>query len=81
MKPEWFYPSAGSHSEQWRRVVGLEDRYEVSDLGRVRSIRTRQLRKLMRIGRRNLVALSNGRTAKVRRVDALVRDAFGTNPG
>lgn len=36
-------------SERWLPVVGHEDRYEVSDLGHVRSLRTRGGRQQVRV--------------------------------
>lgn len=74
-------------SEQWRAVVGMEDKYEVSSLGRVRTLintRNTQL-ELPRLKRQTVsdagyavVSLSNRGVSRVRFVHHLVLEAFGT---
>lgn len=72
--------------EQWRNVVGYEGIYEVSNLGRVRSIGTRISSRILRTHTRSrdgyvyvgLQVQCERKTAKVHR---LVAEAFLPNPG
>jgi hypothetical protein len=63
--------------EQWLGVVGLEDRYEVSDLGRVRNAKNGRIRKDQKVGTgyRSICFWVEGRR-KPFYVHRLVLDAF-----
>lgn len=65
--------------EQWRPVVGWPD-YEVSDFGRVRSLKKAEPRIIKPLGRTPCVGLKDGARATRRTVAALQRDAFGWQP-
>ncbi|MBQ9347067.1 MAG: NUMOD4 motif-containing HNH endonuclease [Oscillibacter sp.] len=75
-------------TEEWRAVKGFENRYEVSSLGRVRSLNYRMRKGCIRVlkpamnsdGYLNvhLYALDGGGTYKIHR---LVAEAFLPNPG
>ena len=63
-------------AEQWRPVVGLESRYEVSDLGRVRNLANGKVITHRTHGRQIIVALSTDTGRKERVVAATVLAAF-----
>lgn len=64
--------------ERWLPVVGFEDRYQVSDLGRVYSLITGQLLSLRTTDRdgRPRVSLTGGAKVRTRPVHRLVLEAF-----
>lgn len=62
--------------ESWRPVVGYEDLYEVSDHGRVFSVRTGKYLKAGMNRRHRHVALCRGDQGKSYRVHRLVMEAF-----
>lgn len=65
--------------ERWLPVVGWEEVYEVSDLGRVRTIRTGLIRKLSehKLAGYHMVGLkAKGQPSKTFQVHRLVLDAF-----
>lgn len=64
--------------ELWRDIKGYEGEYQVSDLGRVKSLKTNKIRKLY-TNKRNgyvYVTLSQNNFVKNIRVHRLVADAF-----
>ena len=62
--------------EEWRPVVGWEDLYEVSDQGRIHSLRTGKYLKPGMDRRHRHVALCRGDGGKSYRVHKLVMEAF-----
>lgn len=74
-----------SKVEEWRPVVGYEGRYEVSNLGRVKSVLNGkdQIRKIHKRGEYYGVTLFYGPTTKDRKehsIHRLVAEAFIPNP-
>lgn len=63
-------------AERWKSVVGFEGLYEVSDLGRVRSLRWNRVLRVGRPNRYCAVSLAYGGTHKTRAVHVLVLEAF-----
>lgn len=69
-------------NETWKPVVGIEERYEVSDLGRVRSAKTKMILKTTKKGGKNNAKKYDGVTLSVngkvygRYVHRLVAAAF-----
>lgn len=73
-------------SETWKPIVGYEGLYEVSDLGRVRSIGHRISPRVLKLHTRTrdqyvTVGLSKDKRRKVLKVHRLVATAFIGEPG
>lgn len=66
--------------EEWRDIIGYEGLYQVSSLGRVKSLRKNIIMKFItRSGYYNLVLRKNGQR-KSKQVHRLVAEAFIPNP-
>jgi hypothetical protein len=68
--------SRARRPEHWLPVVGYEGLYEVSDLGKVRSLRDGQLLSLYVVDDYPMVTLHKGGKQKTRHVHRLVLEAF-----
>ena len=67
--------------EQWKPIAGYEDLYEVSDLGRIKSLRSNKIRKPHVMNRGYLeVALFKDGVAKRYLIHRLVAEAFCEKP-
>lgn len=63
--------------EEWRPVVGFEGKYEVSDEGRIRSIRRNgYLNRVLMPGTNGYLYVSLGRKVRWRSVHSIVAEAF-----
>lgn len=69
-------------TEEWRPVVGLEDRYEVSNLGHVRNAKTGRIRKLNKGETTGYYQLSlwNGERHVNSMLHRVLAEAFISNP-
>lgn len=83
MQPHSTQPPLPLVYEEWRPIAGYEGRYEVSNLGRVRSLTTRSGGHMLRPGWRgpyNKVALFQESATVYPSVHRLVAEAFVSNP-
>jgi len=64
--------------EEWRDIAGYEGRYQVSNMGRVRSLRAGEYsaKKVSRYGARLIVYLNKGGIGKRVGVSSLIAQAF-----
>ena len=68
--------------EIWKPIKGYEDYYEVSNLGRVKSLRNNLIMKLVPSGKKGYLGINlrvNG-TSKSFRINRLVAETFIPNP-